>query len=109
MASLKSPVSCISNAFSFYGVFCFYNHCCQKNQIRLTTSLMNLDPNPGPLVRTIFALFFDVLKSTLLVFWDLTFLYQYESSPLLAFLLLNFLHQQESILKVVNSLKYLGR
>ena len=48
------------------------------------------DMTPGPLVRIIFALFLCVLNSLLLVFWGLKFLYLQELSLLLIFLRLTF-------------------
>ena len=61
-------------------------------------------------VRTIFALFIDVLMITLvvLVFAGLAFWHQQELSPNVVFLRLTCLYQYESSLKVVDSSKYFG-
>ena len=111
--SLKIPVSCVSDDFSFYCVVCFlifYIFCHWTNQIFSMMILKNLILTPYPLVCTIFVVFLCVLVITLvvLVFWVLTFLHQQESSPKVIFLRLALSYQQESSPNLVDSLKCLA-
>ena len=61
MMSLKSPVLFVSDAFSFYCFSCFYIFCicCHRmNRIFLMVSLTMIILTPGPMLRTLFLLFF---------------------------------------------------
>ena len=111
--SMTSPVSCASDDFPFYHVFCFLIWCifCHwTNQNVLMTSLTTMGLNPDPLVCTIFTLFICILTILLvvLVVWGLTSSYQQESSPKVTFLRLTCSYQQETITKVVDSSKCFG-
>ena len=76
--NMTSPVSCVSNCFSFYWIVCFLIFCIwchQMNQIHLMMSMTMMCLTPDPLVCTLFALFLCVLKIPLvvLVVWVLNF------------------------------------
>ena len=67
MMSLTSPVSCVSDDFSFYGIICFliFRICCHwTNHIHLMMNLTVMGLTPDPLVRTLIAIFLCLLTNS---------------------------------------------